>query len=90
LKRLVGGLRLSLLVIFVALLCSATTGCALFHKPDAAFIAGMDAGLNQSKLLDEYDAYIEADTKLTLPDSKKIRHDTAAGLRKLIKDAQAK
>ncbi len=89
-KRFSAGLRLSVLFLFAVLLCSAATGCALFHKPDAALIAGMDAGLNQSKLLDEYEAYVDADTKLVLPDSKKIRKDTAAGLRKLIKDAQAK
>jgi hypothetical protein len=49
----------------------------------------VDAGLNGSGLLDEYDAYIEADPRIK-PETKKIRHDTAAGLRKLVKDAQAK
>lgn len=88
--RFLGGLRLFGLVFIVALLCSATTGCALFHKPDAAFVAGMDAGLNQSKLLDEYEKYVDADPNFKDPDSKKIRHKTAADLRKLISDAQAK
>ena len=88
-RRFFVGLRLSLLVFFVALLCSATTGCALFHKPDAAFIAGVDAGVNQSGFLDEYEKYVDGDPKLK-DESKKIRHDTAAQLRKLIKDAQAR
>jgi hypothetical protein len=87
--RILAGLRLSLLFLFAVLLCSAATGCCLFSKSDAAFIAGVDAGVNGSGLLDEYDAYIEADPKIK-PETKKIRHDTAAGLRKLIKDAQAK
>lgn len=88
-KRIFGGLRLLVLLFFVAPLVGATTGCALFCKPDAAFIAGVDAGANGSGLLDEYDAYVEADPKIK-PETKKIRHDTAAGLRKLIKDIQAR
>ena len=88
-KRFSLGVRLSVLVVFGLLLCSGPTGCALFHKPDAAFIAGVDAGVNGSGYLDEYEKYVDADTKLSA-DGKKIRHDTATGLRKLIKDAQAR
>lgn len=89
-RKFLGGLRWFGLVFVATLLCSGAMGCALFHKPDAAFVAGVDAGLNQSKLLDEYEKYVDADPNLKDPDSKKIRHKTAADLRKLISDAQAK
>ena len=88
-KRFSAGLRLVVLLFIAVALCATATGCALFHKPDAAFIAGVDAGVNQSGYLDEYEKYVDADPNLK-PESKKIRHDTAAGLRKLIKDAQAR
>jgi hypothetical protein len=84
-RRLCVPLFLALFVI--GALCAPMTGCALFHKPDAALVAGVDAGLNSSKLLDQYDAYVDADTKLT-DDSKKIRKKTSADLRKLIADAK--
>jgi hypothetical protein len=73
-------------LVFVIALC-AITGCALFQGPDKAFVSGVDAAVNQSKLLDQYDAYVDADTKLTA-DSKKIRKDTSRDLRKLILDAK--
>jgi hypothetical protein len=63
------------------------TGCCLFSKSSESFVAGVDAGLNGSGLLDEYDKYVEADPKIN-PETKKIRHDTATGLRKLVKTAQ--
>jgi hypothetical protein len=85
--RIFRGLRWFGLVFVATLLCSGAMGCALFSSPNASFVAGVDAGLNQSGLLDEYDKYIDADTKLTA-DSKAIRHQTSAGLRKLVKDAQ--
>jgi hypothetical protein len=88
-KRVFGGLRWFGLVFVATLLCSGAMGCALFSSPNASFVAGMDAGLNQSGLLDEYDKYVEADASLKDPNSKKIRHDTATSLRKLLKDAQA-
>ena len=83
-KRL---LRFLLALVFIAGLCPAMTGCALFQSPNKALVAGMDAGLNQSGLLAEYDKYVDADPKLKDGD-KKIRHDTAAGLRKLVEDAK--
>lgn len=80
------------LVMAVALVC-ALDGCALFRNPDAAFVAGVDAGLNAgpsgAAILDKYDAYVDADTKLTA-DTRKIEHGTTAALRKLIADAKAK
>jgi hypothetical protein len=76
-----------LLLVF-CLALSSLTGCALFANPQAAFVTGVDAGLNGSGLLDEYDKYLDADPKLDA-ESKKLRHGTSAGLRKLVKDAQA-
>lgn len=75
----------SLLAIMLAL-----SGCALFQSPQAAFVTGVDAGLNGSGLLDEYDRYLDLDPKLANdPDTRRIRHGTAAKIRKLVKDAQA-
>ena len=83
---------LSRLILALALVC-ALGGCALFHSPDAAFVAGIDAGLNagpaNAAILDKYDAYVDADTKLTA-DTKRIEHATTAKLRKLIADAKGK
>lgn len=78
---------LMIVCVLVALL--SLSGCALFESPNTAFVTGVDAGLNGSGLLDEYDKYIDADPNLK-SDSKKIRHQTAAQLRKLIADAQGK
>jgi predicted lipoprotein len=79
-------------VLAVVLVC-ALDGCALFKNPDAAFVAGVDAGLNagpaNAAILDKYDAYVDADTKLTA-DTKRIEHRTTAALRKLVADAKAK
>ena len=80
---------ISLLV--VAILVSPLTGCALFQSPNAAFVAGIDAGLNagpsNAAILDKYDRYIDADTTLTA-DTKRIEKTTTAKLRKLIADAK--
>ena len=73
--------------VLVVLAALGFSGCALFESPNKAFVAGVDAGVNSSGLLDEYDKYIDADPKLK-DDSKKIRHQTAASLRKLIEDAK--
>lgn len=89
-RRFSAGFRLSLLVFFVVALCATTTGCGLFSKPDKAFIAGVDAGLNGSGLLDEYVKYVENDPNLKLPETKQIKKDTVAGLRKLIVDIKAR
>ena len=82
-------LALALAAFFVL----SVSGCALFHSPDAAFVAGVDAGLNPgpngAAILDKYDKYVDADTTLTA-DTKKIEHGTTAKLRKLVADAKGK
>jgi hypothetical protein len=88
-KSIFGRLRSLVLLFIVAALCAATTGCALFKSPDKAFVTGVNAYAVDSGLLDEYDKYVDADPNLK-PESKKIRHDSATGLRKIIKDAQAR
>lgn len=79
------------LIAFTLIL--SMTGCALFHNPDAAFVTGVDAGLNSGAagagILDKYEAYVDADSKLTA-DTKRIEHSTVARLRKLIADAKGK
>lgn len=87
--RFLGRFRFSLLVLLVALLCSATTGCALFESPNKAFVMGVDQGVNASGLLDEYMAYVEKDTAIKA-ETKKIRLGTATELRDLIKTAKGK
>jgi hypothetical protein len=87
--------KISTLVLAALLLCPAA-GCALFKSPDAAFVAGMDAGLspgqNNGDLLNKYDKYVDADLaagKITA-DTAKIEHRTAALLRGLLEDAKKK
>lgn len=81
-------LRILTFALFVLV---SVSGCSLFQSPNSAFVAGIDAGLNAgpsgAAILDKYDAYIDADTKLTA-DTKKIEHTTTAMLRKLIADAK--
>lgn len=77
--------------VFCAVLILLTTivGCALFESPQAAFVLGVDAGINGSGLLDEYDKYVDLDPRLANnADAKRIKHETAAKLRKIVKDAQ--
>ena len=78
------------LVLALAIVC-ALDGCALFQSPNAAFVAGVDAGLNGgpsgADILNKYDKYVDADTTLTA-DTKKIEKATTAKLRKLIADAK--
>jgi hypothetical protein len=85
--------RLSALAILAVVLCLFMSACALFKSPDAAFVAGVDAGLSPGEangdLLNKYDKYVDADTTLT-EDTRKIEHKTAAMLRKLLADAKAK
>lgn len=82
--------RLTLAILTVFLVC-ALSGCALFRSPNAAFVAGVDAGLNGgpsgADILNKYDKYVDADTTLTA-DTKKIEKTTTAKLRKLIADAK--
>lgn len=88
-RRFSAAVRLSLLVFLVALLCSATTGCALFESPNKAFVTGVDAGVNGSGMADEYLNYVANDPKLSA-DGKKIKAGTVSELRTLIKNAKGK
>lgn len=79
------------LAVLACVVLFALGGCALFQSPNAAFVAGVDAGLNGgpsgADILNKYDKYIDADPTLT-PDTKKIEKATTAKLRKLIADAK--
>jgi len=90
-KRLVQFSPLIAISLFflIVVMPIALSGCALFQSPSSAFVAGVDAGLNPSgaDILNKYDAYIDADPKLTA-DTKKIEKATTAKLRKLIADAK--
>lgn len=78
-------------LVLAIVLVLALGGCSLFQSPNAAFVAGVDAGLNGgpngADILNKYDKYIDADTTLTA-DTKKIEKTTTAKLRKLIADAK--
>jgi len=84
-KQLLARLTLALVMV------CALGGCALFRSPNAAFVAGVDAGLNGgpsgADILNKYDKYVDADPTLTA-DTKKIEKTTTAKLRKLIADAK--
>lgn len=74
--------------ILAAVLVLGLSGCSLFQSPNAAFVTGIDAGLNgDAALLSKYEKYVDADPKLTA-DSKAIEKKTVAALRKLIADAK--
>ena len=77
-------------VLALALVC-ALGGCALFQGPNAAFVAGVDAGLNGgpngADILNKYDRYVDADPNLTA-DTKRIEKKTTADLRRLIENAK--
>ena len=73
----------AVLVAAVGFAAATTTGCSVHEQ----FVTAMDEGLNRSGLLDEYDAYVDADPKLK-PETKKIRKETSALLRKLVQDAK--
>ena len=70
----------SLILVAVCLV----SGCGSVNE---AFLKGVDAYANDSGLLNEYDRYVDADPALA-PETKKIRKDTAAGLRKLVAEAK--
>ena len=81
---------LARLILALAIVCGLS-GCALFEHPNAAFVAGVNAGLNGgpsgADILNKYDKYVDADATLTA-DTKKIEHATTAKLRKLVADAK--
>ncbi len=84
-KQLLARLALALVIV------CALGGCSLFQSPNAAFVAGVDAGLNGgpsgADILNKYDKYIDADTTLTA-DTKKIEKATTSKLRRLIAEAK--
>jgi len=69
------------LIIGVLSLCAV--GCGGNLSRESAYHDGVKQYTIASGMTSEYEAYIEADPKLK-PETKKIRKDTAAGLRKLI------
>lgn len=90
-KRFVAFSPLLAIALFflIVVMPIALGGCSLFQSPNSAFVAGVDAGLGSQggDILNKYDAYVDADPKLTA-DTKKIEKGTTAKLRKLIADAK--
>lgn len=74
--------------LIVAILALCVTGCCGNLSREAAYHDGVKQYTLESGMTSEYEAYIEADPKLK-PETKKIRKDTAAGLRKLIAQEEA-
>lgn len=78
------------LVLALVIVC-ALSGCALFQSPNAALVAGMDAGLNpgpnNADILNKYDRYVDADPTLT-KETKEIEKGTTVRLRKLLEAAK--
>lgn len=66
---------------FVVILVFGLVGCCAGRE--AAFADGVEQYAVKSGLLAEYDAYIDADPNLK-SETKRIRKDTSAGLRRLI------
>lgn len=71
-------------ILMAAAIALCVTGCCGNASREAAFHDGVNEYANKSGMLNEYDAYIDADPKLS-PDTKKIRKGTSQGLRDLIK-----
>lgn len=63
-------------------------GCCGNLSRESAYHDGVKQYTIESGMTAEYEAYIEADSKLK-PETKKIRKDTAAGLKKLIATEEA-
>ena len=87
-------MRILRTLLIAILLVLSLSGCALFKSPNAAFVAGVDAGLNGgpngADILSKYDAYVDDALKAgkITADTAKIEHSTTAKLRKLIADAK--
>ena len=73
----------TVLLAFSALM---SVGCGSVNE---AFVNGVDAYANDSGMLNEYDRYVEADPTLDA-DSKRIKKDTSAGLRRLVAEEKAR
>lgn len=76
----------SFAIVFLGLafLAVSAVGCC---GPRQAFTAGVDALVNESGMLAEYEGYVSADPALG-EESKAIRKATAAKLRALIEEAK--
>ena len=68
-------------MLFAALVLLSAAGCC---APDAAFVKAADGYADA--ILPEYEAYVKADATLS-ESTKKIRLDSAAGLRRLLEAA---
>lgn len=69
--------------LIIAALALCAVGCCGSASREAAYHDGVKQYTIASGMTSEYEAYVEADSKIQ-PETKKIRKDTAAGLRKLI------
>lgn len=70
-------------LVFLGMFLSV--GMASCKSPEKAFVDGVDG--YSTVILEEYDTYLKADTKLS-EETKKIRLATSAGLRSLIETAK--
>jgi len=75
-------------ILISGVLALFMVGCCGSLSREAAYHDGVKQYTIESGMASEYEAYIEADPKLK-PETKKIRKDTAAGLRKLIATEEA-
>jgi hypothetical protein len=74
------------LLIGVLTLCA--TGCCGNLSREAAYHDGVKQYALESKMLDEYEVYVDVDPKIIKPETRKIRKDTAKGLRALIAEEE--
>lgn len=75
------------LIAFMAVLAIACTGCCSNLSREGAYHDGVKQLVIESGLLDEYEAYLEADTSIKAG-TKKIRKDTPVELRLLIAEEE--
>jgi len=78
-------MKVVMLAVVVAI---SLTGCCGTSSREAAFHDGVKQYTLASGMLDEYEKYVEADPVIK-PETKKIRKDTAKGLRALIAQEEA-
>ncbi len=75
-------------ILISSVLALLMVGCCGTLSREAAYHDGVKQYTVESGMTAEYEAYIDADPKLK-PETKKIRKDTAAGLKKLIATEEA-
>lgn len=75
-------------ILISGVLALLMVGCCGTMSRESAYHDGVKQYTVESGMTAEYEAYIDADPKLK-PETKKIRKDTAAGLRKLIATEEA-